>query len=129
MARGYAGELLPGDRLVEVPEAAGSASLRYDGERFSAEAGLTWLGAWTGYDWFLIGRAELGQVPERTSPRGYWLRYPAVARPYASIDVAMGAGVRATLRVDNPGNAADFVRDNISPPLGRHLLIGIAAGR
>jgi hypothetical protein len=129
VAPGYAGELLPGDGLIEVPEAAGSASLRYDGRRLSVEAGVTWLGEWTGYDWFLIGRVEQNAEPARPTTRGYWLRYPGVARPYVALDIALGAGFRGTVRVDNPANVAGLVRDNISPALGRHVLIGLSAGR
>jgi hypothetical protein len=129
VAPSYAGELLPGDRLIEVPDAAGSASLRYDGGRVDAEVGVTWLGGWTGYDWDLIRRIELGQSSERQTPRGYWLEYPGVVRPHVSIGLEVRSGLRATLRVDNPANTAELIRDNVSPPLGRQLMLGLAVNR
>jgi iron complex outermembrane receptor protein len=129
VAPGYAGELLRGDRLIEVPDAAGSASLRYESGRVYAEGGLTWLGGWTGYDWVLIRRIELGQATERQTPRGYWLEYPGVVRPYVAIGVDVRDNLRASVRVDNPANTAEVIRDNLSPPLGRQLMFALAIRR
>jgi iron complex outermembrane receptor protein len=124
VARSYAGELLPGDNLIEVPEAAGSASLRYNGNRVSAEAGATWLGPWTGYDWQLIALVDRQQATERVSPRDYWKRYDGLVRPFITLDVAVRADLTLTLRADNPANSAELVRDNLSPPLGRMVTVG-----
>ena len=124
-ARGYTGELQPGDDLLEVPKAVGAASLRYDIGRLRAEAGGTWLGGWTGYDWAALLAVDQGQAPARPTIRDYWMRYPGVFRPYVSASVGFGGDWSAFIRIDNPGKTASLIRDNVSPPLGRTTLLGI----
>jgi hypothetical protein len=99
--------------------------VRYDGGAFHAEAGSTWIGPWTGYDWRQVARTDRGRAPMRALERDYWIRYPGVARPYAMLMVDLPRGLHAYARADNPGNSADVVRDNLSPPLGRTLTIGL----
>lgn len=125
LAPRYSGEFQPGDGLVEVPEAAGVASLRYDGARVHVEAGATWIGAWTGYDWIEIMRVELGQATERDAVRDYWMRYPSVVRPYIATSLGVTDRWRVFARVDNPANEGEFVRDNLSPKLGRVAIVGV----
>ncbi|MEQ1694075.1 MAG: TonB-dependent receptor, partial [Gemmatimonas sp.] len=125
----YTGELRPGDKLLEVPEAAGSAYARIaSGPRertWSAEVGVTALGPWTGYDWLLLARIEGGQATRRDLLREYWMRYPGVVRPYVSASAHIARELHAYLRVDNPGNNSAFVRDNASPTLGRTAMAGV----
>jgi iron complex outermembrane receptor protein len=125
----YTGELRPGDRLIEVPEAAGSTYIRVAGEgtspRWSAEVGATMLGAWTGYDWLLLARIERGQATRRDLVRDYWMRYPAVIRPYLTASLRLAAGVQIFARVDNPARDPALIRDNTSPPLGRTSVLGV----
>lgn len=120
----YTGELIPGDQLIEVPEAAGSAFLRYTQSRWSAEVGATGLGPWTGYDWQLLARVERGEVTRRDAVRDYQKRYPGFVRPYVTASLNLPGDFRALLRVDNPANTAAYIRDNASPTLGRTALIG-----
>lgn len=121
----YTGELRPGDELLEAPEGVGTLSLRYEAGRLRAEAGASWLGSWTGYDWEAIAAVERGEVPRRAELRDYWLRYPGVLRPHVMATVHLQREFSAFLRVDNPGNRSRYIRDNISPPLGRTTAIGL----
>ncbi|HKS04966.1 MAG TPA: TonB-dependent receptor [Gemmatimonadaceae bacterium] len=125
LAPRYSGEFQPGDALVEVPEAAGALSLRYENARVQAELGATVLGPWTGYDWIEVMRVELGQATARDAVRDYWMRYPGVIRPYITGSLRVSAHAQLFVRVDNPANSADYVRDNLSPTLGRLAMIGI----
>lgn len=123
----YTGELKVGDPLVEVPTSSGAASVQYDGRRLRLEAGLTWLGSWTGYDWVLIARVDRGEANPRAAARDYWREYPASARPYIDASFRFAKGISAFLRADNPGNAAIVVRDNLGPTLGRTIMLGVVA--
>lgn len=125
LAPKYSGELKPGDQLLEVPSTVGSISVRYDGGRWSAEVGGSWLGPWVGYDWMAIQQVVDGQVPARGALRNYWLDYPGVFRPYLAGSMGIGARLIAFARMENPGNNGAFIRDNISPPLGRTTVFGI----
>ena len=50
-------------------------------------------------------------------------------RPYVALGVDVRSGLRATLRVDNPANTAELIRDNLSPPLGRQVMFGLTVNR
>ena len=125
LAPRYSGEFQAGDQLVEVPEAAGALSLRFERDRVHAELGATVLGPWTGYDWIEVMRVELGQATARDAVRDYWMRYSGVVRPYVSGAYRVSDRAQLFVRVDNPANSADYVRDNLSPRLGRFVMIGI----
>jgi outer membrane receptor protein involved in Fe transport len=121
----YTGELAPGDALPEVPAGVGAFSIRYQAGRLRAEAGLSWLGGWTGYDWEALAAAGRGEAPVRAQNREYWIRYPGVVRPWVALGTSLGAGLHAFARVDNPGNRAAVIRDNGAPPLGRTTVVGL----
>lgn len=125
----YTGELRPGDRMIEVPEASGSAYLRLmsptSARRWTAELGASMLGAWTGYDWLLLARIERGEATRRDLARDYWLRYDGVVRPYVAASAHVARGYHAWFRVDNPTNRSALIRDNATAPLGRVALLGL----
>ncbi len=121
----YTGELRVGDRLIDVPEVSAAASLQYYVGRFRFTVGATALGPWTGYDWFAIARATRGDEPVRQRGRDYWFRYPFLVRPSIGGTVDLGNGLSAHLQFDNPGNSSPVVRDNLSPPLGSTLHLGL----
>lgn len=123
LAPSYTGDLEPGDRVPEVPEAVGSVSLRYAAGGFSAEVGGSWLGPWVGFDYAAVALAVAGQTPVRLSDREYWVEYPTVFRPWIAASWRVGR-VAAFLRMDNPANTAAFIRDNFAPPLGRVAAAG-----
>jgi iron complex outermembrane receptor protein len=125
VGREYSGALRSGDHLLEVPDAAGSASLRYDRGRVHAELGASWVGSWVGYDWQAVAQADAGRAPRRTAERDYWRTYSAVARPWVAVAAELPRELRVFLRADNPANAAQVVRDNLAPPLGRTIMVGL----
>lgn len=125
----YTGEFEPGDTPLEVPGSMASGAIRYDAGSAHLEAGATWLGPWTGYDWQLVARAEAGQVPVRDRSRDYWMEYDGVLRPFAGVRVDLGSQLRAWVRAEWPAGSDVVLRDNLSPALGRTLLIGFEFGR
>lgn len=125
LAPNYTGEFEAGDSPLEVPESLGSAAVRYDAGMARLEAGATWLGPWTGYDWRLVSRVELGQAPVRDRAREYWLEYDGVLRPFVGARIAIGSGVTAWGRAEWPAGRNALLRDNLSPALGRSLVVGV----
>lgn len=125
LAANYTGEFEAGDTPLEVPESMGSAAVRYDAGTVRLEAGATWLGPWSGYDWRLVSRVELGQAPARDQAREYWLAYDGVLRPFVGARVAVTPAVAAWGRAEWPADEAAMLRDNLSPALGRSLVIGV----
>jgi iron complex outermembrane receptor protein len=117
----YSGEFQAGDAVPEVPEGAGVGRVSYSAGRLTAEVGVTWLGAWTGYDW----AATLEPVTTRELDREYWIEYPASWRPWLAAAVELGRGMRMFARVDNPGQNTIQVRDNVTPPVGRIAMVGV----
>jgi outer membrane receptor protein involved in Fe transport len=128
LASGYTGEFEPGDRPLEVPRSAASAAVRYQPGSSRIEVGVTWLGPWVGYDWQLVSRAEAGQVPVRDRAREYWLEYDGVLRPFVGARLPLAGPVAAWLRAEWPQGDAVVLRDNLSPTLGRTLLLGVEVG-
>jgi iron complex outermembrane receptor protein len=123
LAPAYTGELRVGDEPPEVPAGVGAVRIQYQAGRLSAEIGTSWLGPWTGYDW----AAVLSTDQRRAADRDYWIEYPGGWRPWVAGSVALGQGWRAVARVDNPGNANGPVRTNAWAPVGRLVVLGIAA--
>ena len=89
------------------------------------ELGVTMLGPWTGYDWLLLARIERGQATRRDLVRDYRMRYPGVVRRYVILSLRVARNLHAHLRVDSPANAASFIRDNATSPLGRTAMAGV----
>lgn len=125
----YTGEFEAGDTPLEVPGSMASAALRYDAGATRLEAGATWIGPWTGYDWQLVARTELGQAPVRDRARDYWLEYDGVLRPFAGVHHAITAEIAVWSRAEWPAGTDVVLRDNLSPALGRTLLVGVEVGR
>jgi hypothetical protein len=90
-----------------------------------AEVGASWIGNWIGYDRELITERERAPRSTAGSPREYWREYDDVFRPHVLLSARVGAH-HAFARIDNFGNANDVLRDNLSPTLGRTVVIGIA---
>jgi len=121
----YTGYLRPGDPLPDVPGSVGSLALRYAAGRVTAEVGASWLGSWTGFDRAAAAAAEAGEQPPRDSPRDFWIEYPGILQPWLAGSVHLGRGVSVFVRADNPAQTERFIRDNLSPPLGRTTVLGI----
>ena len=103
--------------------------MRYAAGRVTAEVGGSWLGSWTGFDRAAAIAVEAGELPSRDTPRDFWIDYPSVLRPWVAVSTDLGNGISAFLRADNPAQTTRFIRDNLSPPLGRTTVIGVTIQR
>jgi hypothetical protein len=52
-----------------------------------------------------------------------------VARPHLAVAIDAGRGVSAFFRADNPTGQGQFLRDNLSRPLGRTTVVGVTIQR
>jgi iron complex outermembrane receptor protein len=121
----YTGEFEVGDVPLEVPRAVGSAALRWARRDTRLEVGVSWIGPWTGYDWLLVARAEAGQVALRDRAREYWLDYDGVVRPFIGVHLPLAGSLALWGRAETPWGADPVLRDNLAPPLGRTVLVGV----
>ncbi len=118
----YTGEFKVGDTPLEVPRSTASVALRYEPGRSRFEVGAIWTGPWTGYDWVLVAKVEAGNSMLRDRVREYWLEYDGVLRPFVGVHVPLASGFSFWARAEF-GNSV--VRDNLTPTVGRTVLIGI----
>jgi iron complex outermembrane receptor protein len=125
LAPSYDGEFRVGDAPLEVPASTGALALRYAHAATRVEVGVSWIGRWTGYDWALIARVEAGEAPDRPGPRDYWLDYPAVVRPFVGVTTPLVGAVALWLRAEGTTRRDALLRDNLSPPVGRSVAVGL----
>ncbi len=126
LAPGYAGEFEVGDRPLEVPSSQGSLAVRVAPTAgLRLEVGGTWIGPWRGYDWRLIQRVEAGQSPLRDRAREYWRDYAGVVRPFAGVGARLGPQVQLRIRAEWPVGDSPWLRDNLTPPAGRTVVVAV----
>jgi outer membrane receptor protein involved in Fe transport len=125
LAPSYDGEFRVGDAPLEVPASTGALALRYAHAATRVEVGVSWTGAWTGYDWALITRVEAGEAPGREGPRDYWLDYPTVVRPFVGVTTSLAGPVAFWMRAEGATRRGALLRDNLSPPVGRSVVVGL----
>lgn len=121
----YTGEFAVGDAPLEVPSSTGSAALRYSRGGARVELGATWIGPWTGFDWVLVSRVEQGLAPDRDSQRDFWLDYAGVVRPMLGVSVPLVGALSAWGRLEWTTRRSALLRDNLSPPVARSVLVGV----
>ena len=129
LARSYTGELGVGDRVPEVPTTSGMASLTWEGARFRATAGASFVGRWTGYDWLSFYSNEMGGSALRPEMRSYWVDYPSITKPFVGFSYALARGAEWYLRVDNLTNVQQNERDNLQITQGRTASFGLRLSR
>jgi iron complex outermembrane receptor protein len=125
LAPSYSGEFQEGDVPLEVPATTGAVAFRYAYRATRWEAGVSWVGGWTGYDWLLVTRVEEGAAQDRDGPRDYWLAYPAVVRPFVGFTTPLIGPFALWMRAEGATRREAYLRDNLSPPVGRSLAVGV----
>jgi iron complex outermembrane recepter protein len=129
LSSSYTGDLRVGDRVPEVPHAAGQGWLSYDFAAVRLTGGATYIGSWTGYDWLEYYSAAAGLTVARPELRNYWVRYPALVKPFLMLEGRMTRDAALFLRVDNVSNKQLNERDNLQITPGRATTIGLRIGR
>ncbi len=128
LAPRYNGDLRVGDQVPEVPSWSGQAWLSHDLGAARLTGGATYIGSWTGYDWLeYYAAAAADTVGQRL--RSYWVRYPALVKPFAMFEGRVARDAALFLRVDNILNKQLNERDNLQIMPGRSTTIGLKIGR
>ena len=88
LVRGYAGELLPGDRVLGVPARTLAVTASWTRPHWNASASVSRAFDWIEYDRLAVARA--GEV-SGSELRDYWLRYRGATRLGATLSRDLGA--------------------------------------
>ena len=134
LSRLYTGDLGIGDRVPEVPSAAGMASLTWDAGRLRSTAGANYTGPWVGYDWLGFYGSEMNPAPmggqaTRPEARSLWIDYPSIVKPFVGVTYLLRRGAEWYLRVDNLTNVQRNERDNLQITQGRTTTFGLRLSR
>jgi iron complex outermembrane receptor protein len=129
LSKTYTGDLRVGDQVPEVPNSAGQAWLSYDLAGLRLTSGATFIGSWTGYDWLAYYDAAADAASAPPNLRTYWVRYPALIKPFAMVEGRLGREAALFLRVDNLANTQLNERDNLQITAGRTTTVGVKIGR
>jgi outer membrane receptor protein involved in Fe transport len=132
VARGYAGDLSVGDRMLEVPARTGSVSAAWMGGGWTSSVVASRSWDWIDYD--RIGLAGAFSNSTQTDAqlvgqelRNYWLKYGGVTRLRASLGKSVFRGLSLTLSGENLLNRQHGEPDNITVVPGRTLTFGLKA--
>lgn len=125
----YAGELMAGDRILEVPDAGMGLAARWHHGRIGIGLGATWLGSWIGWDWELLRKVAEGRAEPLASLRDYWIRYNGRPKLQAELDYEIRPAVHALVKAENAFNTLVYERDNMHPGLRRVILAGVELRR
>jgi iron complex outermembrane recepter protein len=132
LASGYTGELVAGDRMLEVPRRVAGVSATWSSPGWSASTTLARASDWIGYDQLGIAEAlgeasSLGIHAGTSFLRGFWSEYRGVTRLRASASRDLARGFSLTFTGDNLLGYQRGEPDNVTIVPGRALLFGIRA--
>ena len=129
LANGYTGDLLTGDRMLQVPARTAALNLSYTGRRWFATIGGSRAFDWINYDELRLARAYLsGSEPARDlgpELRSYWRRYNGGLRMHASASRDFRDMLTFEVSCDNLLNYQQNEPDNITVVPGRTIMTGI----
>jgi outer membrane receptor protein involved in Fe transport len=122
LAPGYFGELLPGDRVLELPEHTAGLAIGFTPlEGTSISSGVTYVGERTNYDYLALFSG--------VAPRDAWITYDPFAKMNLSVTQALTSTISALLTIDNVTNNNAGEQFDILPSLGRVTTVGVRARR
>jgi len=132
VARGYTGDLQPGDRMLEVPARTASVSGSWQGKGWFSSLTLARASDWTGYDRVAVAQALTsgGLAPSDLvgdQLRRYWRDYAGVTRLRASFSRDLFRGLSFTLTGDNLLGQQRGEPDNATIVPGRTVTAGLKA--
>ncbi len=132
-ARDYTGDLRPGDRMLEVPDATGGLSASWNALSWQGTLGVTRAWNWINYDRVAIANA-LSSGDSTTAQRllgpevrRFWTEYPGVTRLRASAARDVWHGFTLVLTGDNLLNKQRGEPDNATVLPGRTVSAGLRA--
>jgi outer membrane receptor protein involved in Fe transport len=132
VAPGYTGDLLPGDRMLNVPAHTASITALWQPAQWSASVSAARAFDWIGYDRLSLAAAYLDD--ERPSSgfvgsqlRAYWREYEGVTWLRASLGHDVARRFTLTLVGDNLLNHQAGEPDDLTILPGRTLSLGLRA--
>jgi iron complex outermembrane receptor protein len=130
LAQGYNGDLMTGDRMLQVPAKTGALNLAYTGRRWFATLGGSRALDWINYDELALSQAYLSDTrPMRElvgrQLRGYWRRYNGGLRVRASLSREFRDLFSIEMTGENLLNYQKNEPDNLTIVPGRTLMTGL----
>lgn len=130
VASHYGGELLRGDRMLEVPARTFSLQAAYSTSRWATSWTVARAMDWINYDQLRL--AEQGKVPGFDAKmvtgfrlRDYWREYNGATRVRGNVSYALSRAFTLTMSGENLLNIQRGEPDNITVVPGRTLTAGI----
>jgi iron complex outermembrane receptor protein len=130
LARGYTGDLMTGDRMLQVPARTAALRVSYTGREWAATVGGSRAFNWIGYDQLGISRAYLDDTHVArelvgAQLRGYWRPYNGGLRLRASVSRDFRDLLTFEVTGDNLLNYQRNEPDNLTIVPGRALMTGV----
>jgi iron complex outermembrane receptor protein len=128
IAANYAGDLRPGDRMLEVPARTSSLTAAWAHGGTRASLGAVHAADWINYDRVALARAVAdGSVSDAMGARlrGYWMRYDGVTRLRASATQTLTHGLALQLTGENLLGVQRGEPDNATVLPGRMVTAGV----
>jgi iron complex outermembrane receptor protein len=129
---GYTGDLLAGDRMLEVPAQTVSFTAAWRAARWSSALSIARASDWVNYDRLAVARdLSLGiRVPSElvgTQLRSYWRDYPGVTRLRLTASRDLAHGIALAFTGDNLLNYQRGEPDDVTILPGRTISFGLRA--
>ena len=130
LSYGYSGDLLVGDRMLEVPRLTASLSAGWNAARWSASVAAARAADWINYDRLALAAAIVTDTTTTIPPSGawlrsYWRRYDGVTRLRASFSRQLTDLVMIVLSGDNLLGAQTGEPDDVTVVPGRTIRLGV----
>jgi vitamin B12 transporter len=121
----YTGDLRVGDRPMLIPKYTAGATLAvFPLPGTAITGGFTYVGDWTGYDWYARNACFGGTAPCRASTRDYIITYPSVAKINLGVTQRLTPWLSGVAVAHNLGNNLRFEETNAKAVMGRVTMVG-----
>ena len=133
LARGYLGDLRPGDRMLAVPARTVSATATWFGGAWLASLGATRAMDWVNYDrlslanWYLTQNPNPGREPTGARLRSYWREYNGETHLRLTGSRDLSRGVSLLMVGENLLGGQLGEPDNVTIRPGRTVTAGLRA--
>jgi iron complex outermembrane receptor protein len=130
VAPGYAGDLAPGDRVLQVPARTAAFNIGWSAPRWHASLGGSRAFDWINYDALQLTNAVVaGTAPPHTlagpTLRTFWRRYDGNLRLHAALSKTVRNGLAIEISGDNLLGYQTGEPDNVTVLPGRTILTGV----
>ncbi len=132
LARGYTGDLRPGDRMLAVPARTLSGSISWAARALDLSSTVSRASDWVNYDRLSIAQAWLaaggdGRALTGTKLRTFWQNYPGATRLRAAASLELRRNLKLNITGENLLNFQRGEPDSITIVPGRTITAGIRA--